>query len=61
MSVAALIRAAISRSDRSTSARAATSRRDASSASMSRALAIAAAAWSDSARTSRMSDSLNAS
>ena len=49
---AALMRAVISRSERSTSARSASARLDASSASMSRAFAIAPAAWSANARTS---------
>ena len=59
--MAALIRAAISRRDRSTSARSASSRRDASSASIRRALLIDAAAWSASARTRPIADGLNAS
>ncbi len=54
------MRAAISRSERSTSARAASSAREWSSCSMSRALAIAAAAWSASARTRATFDELKA-
>ena len=59
--MAALIRAAISRRERSTSARSASSPRDASSASIRRALLIEAAAWSASARTSPIADGLKAS